>query len=149
MENIILIVDEDVNVRIVAQRLLRARGLHVLGVPDAAEACDILCCEGAAVLVLGLLPGMRGVEILRRLHGRFETQTFRAQPRILVMADWAEPAVERLAFALGADAFLGKPIVPKEFLRVVEQLLAARAQPNGHVASRPSPGGRSSDSAEC
>ncbi len=135
MENTILVIDEDANARIIAETLLRARGLHVLAVTDAVEACDILCCEGAAVVVLGLLPGTRGVEILRRLRGRFATQTFRTEPRIVVMADWAEPAVERLAFALGADAFLRKPLAPGEFLTVVEQLRTAPRQPGGCAAS--------------
>jgi CheY-like chemotaxis protein len=135
VEDTILVVDEDVNARIVAETLLRARGLHVIGVADAVEACDILCCEGAAVVVLALLPGMRGMDILRRLRGRFTTQTFRTEPRIVVVTDWPEPAVERLAFALGADAFLSKPLVPGEFLDVIEQLLAVPRQPSACAAS--------------
>jgi CheY-like chemotaxis protein len=135
VENTILVIDEDVNARIVAETLLRARGLHVIGVADAVEACDILCCEGAAVVVLGLLPGMRGIDILRRLRGRFTTQTFRTEPRIVVVADWPEPAVERLAFALGADAFLSKPFTPGEFLTTIEQPGAAPRRPSGCAAS--------------
>jgi CheY-like chemotaxis protein len=126
MKDTALIVDDDVWTRNVAASLLRACGVRVLSAIDATEACDILCCEGAAVVVLDMaLPGTRGAEILRRLRGRFETHAFPTEPRIVAMADWAEPAVERLARSLGADAFVSKPIVPGPFVSTIERLLTA------------------------
>jgi two-component system, OmpR family, phosphate regulon response regulator PhoB len=125
MTDTVLIVDEDVNARIIAETLLRARGLHVLAATDAEEACDIICCEGVAVVVLALdVADTRGLEVLRRLRGRFETRTLPAQPRVVVVADWAEPAVERLAIGLGADAFVRRPVSPAQFIQLIERLVA-------------------------
>jgi CheY-like chemotaxis protein len=125
MTDTVLIVDEDVNARIIAETLLRSRGLHVLAATDAAAACDIMCCEGVAVVVLALaLADTRGLEVLRRLRGRFETRTLPTQPRVVVVADWAEPAVERLAVGLGADAVLRRPLSPAEFIHLIERLVA-------------------------
>ena len=125
MKNTVLIVGESVSAGSSTDASLRARGLHILRTMDATEACDILCCEGAAVVVLDVtFPDTRGFEVLRRLRGRFETRILPSQPSVVVMADWAESAVERLAVGLGADVFLRKPITPREFVTVVERLVA-------------------------
>lgn len=130
MKDSILIVGDDVKRRRAAATLLQLRGMHVLSAADATVACDILSCEGAAVVVLDLtFPDTKGFEVLRRLRGRFETRVLPTQPRVVVLADWPESAVERLAVGLGADAFLSKPVAPREFLRVIEQFLPATAMP--------------------
>jgi len=127
MKDTVLIVGRDANARAVA-RTLRARGLHILSLTDAMEACDVICCEGAAAVVLDLtFPDTNGLEVLRRLRGRFETRILPTQPRVIVMADWTESAVERLAVGLGADAFLRKPVVPRRLIAVLDRLLAAAA----------------------
>lgn len=126
MKDSILIVGDEVNGRSIAQTLRHIRGMHVLSASDATAACDILSCEGAAVVVLDLtFPDTRGFEVLRRLRGRFETRVLPTQPRVVVLADWAESAIERLAVGLGADAFLRKPISAHEFLTAIEQFLPA------------------------
>lgn len=130
----VLIIDDDVHARLVAATLLRSRGLHVLAAKDAAEACDVICCEGAAVVVLDpALPDMKGFELLRRMRGRFETRTLPVQPRVVIVTDRVQPEVERFAAQMGADAFLRKPLVPAQLIRVIEQLLAA-PEPYGAVA---------------
>jgi len=133
--NTILIVGEDANALIIAATLLRARGLSVRTVADAMEGCDILACEGALVVVLDLtFPETRGLELLRRLRGRFETRLLPSQPAVVVMTDWFESAVERLAVGLGADAFLRKPVAPGDFLAAVERFLPATESPASALA---------------
>ena len=130
MKDSILIVGDDMNGRTAAALLLPIRGMHVLSATDAAAACDILSCEGAAVVVLDLtFPDTRGFEVLRRLRGRFETRVLPTQPRVVVLADWPESAIERLAVGLGADVFLRKPVAPGEFLGAIEQFLPATEPP--------------------
>lgn len=135
MKDSILIVSDDPNARIIVERLLRRRGLHVLSATDATAACDVLSCEGAAVVVLDLtFPDTKGFEVLRRLRGRFETRLLPTQPRVVVLADWPESAIERLAVGLGADAFLRKPIAPAEFFTAVEHFLPAADEPTPALA---------------
>jgi CheY-like chemotaxis protein len=128
MNHTVLIVDDDVNARIIAETLLELRGLRVRLATDGTEACEMVRREGAAVVVVNLsLPGMNGFEVLRRLRGRFETLRLPAQPRIVVTSDREEPEVERFALRLGADAFLRKPVAPNRFIAIVEQFIGQTA----------------------
>jgi len=113
-----------------AEPFLRACGTHVLLATDAGAACDILACEGAAVVVLDLtFPDTKGFEILRRLRGRFETRLLPTQPRVVVLADWTESAIEHLAVGLGADVFLRKPVAPRELLDAIAPFLPTADAP--------------------
>ncbi len=124
MEPTVLIVDEDVNAQIIAETLLRLRGLPVRIAGDGTEAWEIIRDSCPAVVVLDLsLPGMNGFEILRRLRGRFETLSLACQPRVVVVTDRREAEVERFVMRLGADAFLRKPVEPGQFIRTVERLM--------------------------
>jgi DNA-binding response OmpR family regulator len=131
----ILIVGDHVKGYSAAAILLHIRGMHVLSAPDAASACDILSCEGAAVVVLDLtFPDTKGFEVLRRLRGRFETRVLPTQPRVVVLADWPELAIERLAVGLGADAFLRKPVAVRQLLWAIEPFLPAADAPASVLA---------------
>jgi DNA-binding response OmpR family regulator len=136
MKDTVLILGQDAQARLISRTLLRARNLHVLAIADATQACDLICCEGAAVVVLDLtFPDTKGLEVLRRLRGRFETRTLPMQPRVIVVADWAESALERLAVGLGADAFLRKPVAPRDLVAVVDRLgIVANASPDSLAA---------------
>ncbi len=124
MERTVLIADDDVNAQIIAETLLRLRGLAVRRATHGTEACDIVRHEDIAVVVLDLsLPGMNGFELLRQLHGRFGPRPLPANPRILVVTDRHEPEVERFVRRLGADAFLRKPLAPAQFVKTVEELV--------------------------
>ncbi len=123
MERTVLIADDDVNAQIIAETLLRLRGLEVRRAVDGLQACDVVRRDDVAVVVLDLnLPGMNAFELLRRLQGRFGPPPLPANPRILVVADRQEPEVERFVLRLGADAFLRKPLAPAQFIKTVEAL---------------------------
>ena len=128
MQGEVLIVDDDVNACIIAETLLRSRGMRVRSAGDGTEACEIVGSGGIAVVVLELaLPGMNGFEVIRRLRGRFEPLTLASPLRIVVASHRCEPEIERFAVRLGADVFLHKPVPPARFVKVVEQLLIAAA----------------------
>ncbi len=128
MERTVLIADDDVNAQIIAETLLRLRGLEVRRAVDGLQACEVVRRDGVAVVVLDLnLPGMNAFELLRRLQGRFGPPPLPTNPRILVIADRQEPEVERFVLRLGADAFLRKPLVPVQFIKTVEELVGNAA----------------------
>ncbi|MFI5397458.1 MAG: response regulator [Candidatus Binatia bacterium] len=125
MNGTVLIVDEEANARIIAAALLPLRQLHVRSATNVGEACDIACQEDVAVVVLNLNSQLsNGFEALRQLRKRCGTL------RIVVVTDWEEPAVERLARRLGADAFLRKPMSPDQLITAVEELTAIALPPN-------------------
>jgi CheY-like chemotaxis protein len=122
----VLIADEDVNAQIIAETLLRLRGLRVRRAADGPEVCNIVQQEEIAVVVLDLsLPGMNGFEVLRRLRGRFGPLRSANEPRILAVTSRQEPEVERFALQLGANAFLRKPLASPHFIRTVEELVGS------------------------
>ena len=123
VEDTVLIVDQDMKTRIIAEGLLRTRGRHVLGVRDGTEACDVVRCEGAAVVVLSLpSPAATSLDLLPRLRGQLEGFPG-PTPRIVVVAPEAKSEFERCALRLGADAFLHKPAGPARFIATVEGLM--------------------------
>ena len=128
MKNSVLIVDADANARIIAETLLRLRGLTVRSAGDGPEACDIVQRHDVAVVVLDLnLPGMNGFEVIRRLRSRFATPRLSVAPHVMVVTSRSEPEVEQFALRLGADAFLRKPVEPRAFIATVERLMMAPA----------------------
>jgi CheY-like chemotaxis protein len=133
----VLIIDEDVNARIIAETLLRIRGLPVRAVMDATEACHIIQREDVAVVVLDLsLPGTNGVELLRRLRSRSGAPRLTSEPSIVVVTSRKEPELERFALRLGAAAFLRKPLRPGQFIATVEALAGTPAEQQAIVATQ-------------
>ncbi len=122
MNDTVLIVDPDAHAYTKTETWLRLRALRVRSATTATDAAEAVRRDDVTVVVLDVsAPGMHGFEILRQLRGRF------SQLRIVVITDWEEAAVERLARRLGADAFLRKPISPSVLVRIVEELLAVAA----------------------
>ncbi|HVN83755.1 MAG TPA: response regulator [Candidatus Binatia bacterium] len=130
MTESVLIVDDHVNARIIAQALLESRGMKVCTAIDGHDACEVLqrADTTIAVVVMSLdlsTQGLNGWELLRRLRGRLEGPPLRTHPRIVVVTSRSEPETERFARRLGADAFLRAPYPPRDFVLTVEQLVAA------------------------
>ncbi len=123
MEHSVLVLDEDVNARIIAETLLKIRGLHVLCARDEMEACDVVRCQGAAVIVLGL-PNCDAdsVQLLRILRARCERFSF-PTPRFVVLAGRRETESQRSALRASADVFLRKPADPAQLIAIVERLI--------------------------
>jgi CheY-like chemotaxis protein len=77
------------------------------------------------VVLLDLhLPDMPGREVLRRLREDARTA---ATPVVVISADATPSTVDALT-ALGADAFLTKPLDIRAFVATVDRLLLARAR---------------------
>lgn len=138
MDETILIVDDNANTRIIAETLLRARGLRAVVAEDARSACDFLCYEGAAVVVLNLeSQETDGIALLRRLRGRFETRTLPIQPRVMVIIGPTDSDLERICTDVGADALLRRPWALGHFLTTVEGLLNAASGNVQEEGNRP------------
>lgn len=132
----VLIVDDDVNARIIAETLLETRGWRVYSAGDGAEACEMFGRLGPTVVVTELtLPGMNGLELIRHLRGRFQPLPMVGQPHIVVVSNESDPATQAFALRLGANAFLTKPVVPAQFVKQVEELIATPLVTSGASAS--------------
>lgn len=127
MQGTVLIVNENVNARIIAETLLQSRGVPVVAAEDAMEALEVLQRNGSVgVLLLDLdemSPGMSGWELLRQVRRRYGGVSLRRSPRIVVQSERREAETEAFVRRLGADVFLSKPTTPSALLDTVGSLL--------------------------
>jgi two-component system response regulator TctD len=99
-------------------KALRDRGLAVDVVHDGGDADHVLSTQDYALVVLDLtLPGMDGLEVLKRLRAR------RQQVPVLVLTARGEVAERVRGLELGADDYLTKPFALAELEARVKTLL--------------------------
>ncbi len=113
----ILVVDDDEVFRRFATALLEAEGHVVMEAADGAGALAALDRQAPDLILLDIeMPDMSGFELLGRLRPRVDA------PVIVVSGREAE--TERvLAFDLGADDYVVKPFLPREFAARVRTAL--------------------------
>ncbi|HYF96372.1 MAG TPA: response regulator transcription factor [Symbiobacteriaceae bacterium] len=105
----VLVVDHDRAVRNLASKHLAAAGLEVSTAAGGRQALVAISGMAVDMVILDLmLPDMDGIDLCRQLRRRTRVP-------LLVMAE-AQHEVERyLALEVGADDFLIKPLVTREF----------------------------------
>ncbi|NLD54552.1 MAG: response regulator transcription factor [Burkholderiaceae bacterium] len=123
----LLLVEDDEMIGEAACDLLRSEDYAVDWVRDGSHADNVLRAERFDLVVLDLgLPGMDGLDVLRRLRARRST--------VPVLVATARDAVAQRIAGLdaGADDYVVKPFVPDELLARIRALLrraAGRAGP--------------------
>lgn len=124
MKGTVLVVDDERNIRSMILRLLEAMELDAASAGSGEEALALAEEKAPDLVLLDLrLPGMDGMEVLRRLR-RPERPP---QVAILTAHGTVDNAVE--AMKLGAVDFLRKPFGVEELRRVVAEALERRAGP--------------------
>jgi two-component system, OmpR family, response regulator ResD len=113
----ILIVDDEPMVRDVLTRYLEQEGFTVRTAEDGPEALELAASAAPDLVVLDLmLPGLDGLEVLRRLRERGPT------PVVLLTAKGGE--IDRVVgLELGADDYVAKPFSPREVTARVRAVL--------------------------
>lgn len=112
-----LVVDDDPIVRSGIAQFLRSRFGCTALEADSGEAALAQPVKYGAVITDIEMPGMGGMELIRRLREAALTQTV----PILVMSGRLDPDLRGLALRAGASAFLDKPFA---FARLAELILA-------------------------
>jgi diguanylate cyclase (GGDEF)-like protein len=123
----LLLVDDEAMNRDALSRRLARRGYTVLTAESGPSALAMVGAHRVdAVLLDVMMPGMSGLETLRRLR---ESRSVSDLPVIMVTAkDRAEDVVE--ALELGANDYVTKPIdFPIALARIRTQVTARRADP--------------------
>jgi CheY-like chemotaxis protein len=133
MEKSVLIVDDDESTRFVLSRGLDALGLQVVLAEDGAEVPDLLAGQQFDLLVIDLyMPGMNGFELLRRIRrpdpGFLPAPRTSSAVRVLVVSGEGNSASIANVKALGADAYLVKPVDIDDLHRAVRSLLRPAAK---------------------
>jgi two-component system response regulator FixJ len=114
----VAVVDDDDAVRDSLRFLLEASGFEVLTFVSACQFLSAIERDGVACALLDQhMPGVTGLELLRRLHQRFP-----AMP-VALMTGSPSPELTRQALALGAAVVLDKPLAEPALLRFVGQAI--------------------------
>ncbi|MFC4353463.1 response regulator [Fodinicurvata halophila] len=117
----ILLVDDEPNIVLSLEVLLRGAGYHVRVAPDG-EAALQACRDYVPDLIIldVMLPRRDGYEVCRLLR---ETAAWRNVPIIMLTAKGRETERET-GLAMGADAYITKPFSNRAILEWVDTLLA-------------------------
>jgi len=117
----VLVADDDASVRAVLRTILAGGSFSVEEAEDGAQALRRFVSGGADLIFSDLqMPGMGGLELLRRVRGVDDTVAF----IILTGAGTVENAVE--ALRLQADDYLVKPFHVGEVLLAAERAVSYR-----------------------
>lgn len=124
----VLVIDDDVNFHRLAESALGEAGLKCVCVRSSEEAQRLLTGSvPRAVLVDGLLPGVRGDEFARRLRKEYSPARL---PIIFISAFYRDMKSYRtLTQECGVDVVLHKPISPVQLRSAVERLLRVDEPP--------------------
>jgi len=122
---VILVVEDEPDVRRMAERILTKSGYSVIGANGGEEAVEI--CQRAdqpiqLLLTDVIMPGMLGTELVERI------KEIRPQLRVVFMSGYSHEVLAPGALAeQGVDAFIEKPFNATDLLQTVHDLLDAGA----------------------
>jgi two-component system, sensor histidine kinase and response regulator len=127
----VLLVDDDMVCRTVAEELLLQRGLAVTPVSSGPEALEALDAGRFDLVLMDLyMPGMDGPATARRIR---EQPRFKELPVIAMTSDAFDGERARFA-ATGMDDYIGKPVEPGALATVLTRWLR-RAAPQVRPSS--------------
>ena len=123
---LILIADDTFDTRELYAWYFMLGGFAVKTVTDGEEAVQTAVESRPDVIVLDLsMPRLDGITATRRIKEHPETRHI----PIIVVTGFPHQGARRGAFEAGADVFLGKPCLPEDLGRHVQQLIDRSRRP--------------------
>ncbi len=117
----ILFIEDEAELREMAKMILEARGYSVITAGDGEEAIRMYESRrhDIALVISDIgLPQLAGDEVFRRM------KVIRPDVKAILVSGYLEPEMKADLLRTGARAFVQKPYVPSELLRVIRQTLA-------------------------
>jgi CheY-like chemotaxis protein len=130
---VVLVVDDDPDVRAICTWFLQARGWAVFTADDGARALDQTRLRSPDVIVMDLaMPRVDGWTAVARLKASPDTRS------IPIVALTAVEAARERARAIGCSAFLAKPCLPELLLWQIRAVLpsSTRTRARRRVTAR-------------
>ena len=117
MSNQILIIDDDAELCELLSDFLQLEGFSVDAIHDGRQALDSVSRQPPDVIVLDImLPGMQGLEVLRKLR-----QSSRLP--VIMLTARGEVMDRVVGLEIGADDYLPKPFEPRELVARIQSIL--------------------------
>jgi DNA-binding response OmpR family regulator len=118
----ILIVDDEPNIVLSLEFLLRKEGYEVATAPNGGEALHQTAAFRPHLIVLDvMLPVVDGFEVCRQLRA----DPAQTELKILLLTARGRAAEVERGVAVGADTYMTKPFATRDLVAKVRQLLAA------------------------
>lgn len=125
---LILITDDDSDLRSTLERLLKLRGHTVQAGCDGLEGAKLLAQNRYDLLITDIvMPNQEGLESIIQAHKRYP------ELKIIAMSGAGKTSTEvylRVAKNVGANAVFQKPWNPKDMLAKVEELVGPPSAPS-------------------
>lgn len=124
MSHKILIADDEPNILISLEYLMKREGYEVLLARDGQEALEVLKRERPRLVLLDvMMPKKTGFEVCQELRS---DETLKDTVVLMLTAKGRDTDVAK-GMALGADAYMTKPFSTRELVQKVQQLLEGDA----------------------
>jgi two-component system chemotaxis response regulator CheY len=116
-----LVVEDSPTMRqLIAFSLRRLQGCRIVEAVDGVDALKKMTTEKVDLVITDInMPMMDGLKLITVIRGNPRT---REMPIVIVTTEGAEEDRKR-GLALGADAYIPKPIQPADLVRTVASLL--------------------------
>jgi len=125
MNERLLIVDDETNVRLNFRMTLETEGYEIFEAGSGEQAVQLLAKHSFALAILDVrMPGMDGLELLAKMR-----EIGIRVPAMIVTAYSDVPHAVK-AMKLGAIDFLQKPLRPEDFRNIVAEIIKRHARPN-------------------
>jgi DNA-binding response OmpR family regulator len=113
----VLIIDDDVELcRLLAERL-STEDIWIEAIHNGLRGLEHALSQNYALVILDLmLPGMKGLDVLRHLRERSTVP-------VLILTARGEDVDRILGFEIGADDYLPKPFNPRELIARIHAIL--------------------------
>lgn len=124
MTKTVLIADDEPNILISLEYLMKREGYRVVVAHDGQQACELIEHEHPDLVLLDvMMPKKTGFDVCHevRANARFHTM-----PIVLLTAKGRDTDVAK-GLAMGANDYMTKPFSTKELAQKVRELLAAAA----------------------
>lgn len=123
MPDTILIVDDDPNIVMALEYLMKRAGYEVAIASDGQEALEYLATNNPSLMILDvMMPRKNGFEVCEKVRGE---NRFAAMPILMLSAKGREAEMNK-GISLGADAYLAKPFSTHELVERVKSLLQSK-----------------------
>lgn len=124
MSKKILIADDEPNILISLEFLMKREGYEVLLARDGQEAMDVIARERPALVLLDvMMPIKSGFDVCCELRA---SETLRDTLVLMLTAKGRDTDVAK-GLALGANAYMTKPFSTKELVQKVRDMLGEAA----------------------
>jgi DNA-binding response OmpR family regulator len=124
----ILIADDDRGLVLLLSRHLIKRGFEVVGAYDAMQASNAAIRQSIGAVILDIqMPAGTGYEVLKRMRSNPKSSVI----PVIVLTGSLQPGMEQEVKAMGADAFLEKPVDLAKLDSILAALLGPPVDPAG------------------